>query len=452
MSTAIVPAKVSHILPLEVFTIERGGRNAVTLPSGQVASDIELLGYDERRRIAKYELRVANDSASMLACYAYAVRGAGGQRPVTCTSIAVMPFSGVAVAFELPLPYIGNFDRITVEMHGDGIDLSSDTVPPNRDYRVLVRRSITLATAALGTFVAALTGLAQPHIVALSAPGEALSGTTIHVAYESRGFGGVSYGLTGPDGESVQAGVSKAFNGSIPFTMPEVPSTRSYIASVEEHNLLGGDARTAVIRDLATPPPKMLTHVVEPAEISTLGSEYAQVVSGAKIGVRYSYIAKTGTLRLLDARDGVWAAAPADPKGYTEFKAPHVDQPQDFRIALHVERGSTSADSQVGVTVTPATPAPEPFKAINGTPLQMTAKPLHAGDPIPLRVTRQVADLHVAMQDPHGNEIEGFNIDGTEAALHAPAHIDAGKYTMVVTYADRNGQETVVVPLIFLPK
>lgn len=452
MSTAIVPAKVAQILPLEVFTIERGGRNAVVIPTGKIASDIELLGYDETHRVARYELRVANESASMLACYAYAVRGAAGERPVTCTSIAVAPFSGVAVTFELPLPFIGNYDRITVEMHGDGIDLSSDTIPPGRDYRVLVRRSVLLAAGVVGTLFAAVVGFLQPHIFAVSAPSSALGGTSVKVAYEARGFGKIRYGLIAPDGSSLGTGAANTGSGSVSFDLPPVATTRSYIISLEEHNIFGGDAQTAVIKDLATPPPRMLTRVIQPAAIQSLGLERSRVASGETIVVRYSYVGKTGLLRLLDDTDSVWAATPIDPKGVARFAAPHVEQVQRMRIALHVEKDNTSADSEVGVTLVPAVPPPQVFTPINGAPIAMIAKSISAGDAIPLHVTKAVADLHVALQDVHGAEVEGFNVDGNQTALHAPSDAGGKTYTMVITFTDRNGQETVVHPIAIQSK
>jgi hypothetical protein len=447
MSTAIVPAKVAQILPLEVFTIERGGRNSVLLPSGNVATDIELLGYDERHRIARYELRVANESSSVLACYAYAVRGAHGERPVTCTSIAVLPFSGVAVTFELPLPFIGNYDRITVEMHGDGIDLSSDTVPPGRDYRVLVRRSVILAAAVLGTLVTAIAGLLEPRIIALSAPAEALGGTTIKVAYEAHGFGQIEYHMTAPDGSIIGSGKTNAQNGTVPFALPPVPSTRAYMASLEEHTLFGGDARTVVIKDVATPPPRMFTRVSIPAAIRSLGIDRSHVPSGENVLVRYSYTGNSGMLRLLDANDGVWAASPIDAKGVAVFAAPHVDKVRDMRVALHVEKDTTSADSVVGVTIMPATPPPIPFKPLGTAPLDIIAKPIVGGDAILLRVTRRVADLRIALQDAHGQEIEGFNFDGEQTALHAPEDASGNTYTIVASFTDHNGQETVITPI-----
>jgi hypothetical protein len=447
MSTAIVPAKVAQILPLEVFTIERGGRNSVLLPSGNIASDIELVSYNERRRIACYELRVANESASVLACYAYAVRGGHGTRPVTCTSIAVLPFSGVAVTFELPLPFIGNYDRITVEMHGDGIDLSSDTIPPGRDYRVLVRRSVILAAVVLATLVTAIAGLVSPHIIAVAAPAEALGGTTVDIAYEAHGFGTIEYHLIAPDGSLSGSGTTRAQTGTVPFRLPPVPVTRAYMASLQEHNLFGGDARTVVIKDIATPPPRMLTLVREPAAIRALAVDRSHVPSGSLILVRYNYVGQTGMLRLLDENDGVWAAAPLDAKGLARFSAPHVDRVRAMRVALHIEKDATSADSVVGVTVVPATPAPIAYKPLGGAPLEIVAKPLLGGDAILLRVTKRVADLRIALQDEHGQEIEGFNVDGEQTALHAPDDARGGRYTIVATYTDHNGQETVVTPI-----
>ena len=448
MSTAIVPAKIAQILPLEVFTIERGGRNSVALASGKVASDIELLGYDERNRIARYELRVANESASTLACYAYAVRGSTGERPITCTSIAVLPFSGVAVTFELPLPFVGNYDRITVEMHGDGIDLSSDTVPPGRDYRVLVRRSAILAAAVFGALFTAVVGLLQPHIVAISAPSAAPGGAIVKIAYEARGLGKLTYDLTSPDGLTIEKGHTTAHSGTIAVNLPAVPTSRSYIVSLEEHNLFGGDARVAIIKDLATPPPRMFTHVLQSAAIRSLSLDRSRVASGEHFLVRYSYVAQTGLLRLIDDKDSVSNASPIDPKGITSFVAPAVGQAEQMRIALHVEKDTTSADSEVGITVVPATPPPLEFKAIAGSPLEIIARPTFAGDSIPLRVRKNVADLHIALQDPHGVNIEDFNVDGDQTALHAPSDSAGHTYTIVITFTDRNGQETVVKPIV----
>ena len=133
--------------------------------------------------------------------------------------------------------------------------------------------------------------------------------------------------------------------------------------------------------------------------------------------------------------------------GETEMKAPHVDHNEDLRIALHVERGATSADSEIGVQIIPATPTPQVFRPINGAPMDMGAGPYVVGAVLPLRVTRPVSDLHVSLQDPVGMEIESFNVDGNRAEVHLPQRIDSSKYTLIITFSDRNGQETVVTPV-----
>ncbi len=447
MSTAIVPAKVSHILPLEVFTYERGTRNAVVLPSGSVASDIELVFYDERKRLARYELRIANESTSVLNCHAYAVRAGRDGSPVACASVAVLPFSGVAVTFDLPLPFLGNYERITIEMHGDGIDLSSDTIPPGRDYRVLIRRAALLVFAGFSSIVLALSGLAQPRIVAVSAPSAALGGSAVTIGYEVRGLGDVQYQVTAPDGATLASGILHEQTGSLPLHLPAVATTRSYALALSKHTLLGADERTVYVKAMATPSPHLFMRVIHPAAITALGLDHSTVVAGNRITVRYGYLAKSGLLRLLDAQDTVWAATPLAPGGVAQFMAPTVPHPQVMRVALHVEKDDTSADSVVGVTIVPATPAPVAFRALRGAPLQIIAQTLRPGMVIPLRVTKAVADLHLAFQDPHGLVIESFNVDGDQATLHIPHDAQAGSYTLVISFADRNGQETVVVPI-----
>lgn len=447
MSTAIVPARVAQILPLEVFSIERGGRNTVAGVNGRVASDIELLELDEELRIARYELRVANDSPSMLTCYAYAVRGKSGQRPVTCTSIAVLPHSGVAVTFELPLPYVGTYDRITVEMHGDGIDVSSDTIPPGRDEKVLIRRACALAAAVITTLILAVAGVAQPQILAVSAPSEALGGSKIHLNYEARGLGNISYDMIGPDGASIDRGNAHSGLGDVALPLPPVASSRTFIARMEAHNIFGGDTKTAVIRDLATPVPLIYRIVTHPASISSLTLPRTSVHSGEALRINTEFAADHGTIRLLDDAETVWAALNIAKSGEAVLKAPHVDHSENLRVALHVERGATSADSEIGVQVVPATPTPQLFKPINGAPMVIADGPYTAGAVVALKVTRPVSDLHISLQDSFGAEVEAFNVDGNQAELHIPQHLSGPKYTAVITFADRNGQETIVYPL-----
>jgi hypothetical protein len=450
MTTAIVPARVAQILPLEVFSIERGGRNTVNSANGRIASDIELIELDEELGIARYELRLANDSPSLLTCYAYAVRGKAGDRPVTCASIAVMPHSGVAVTFELPLPFIGTYDRITVEMHGDGVDVSSDTIPPGRNEKLLVRRAGTIVAAILATTMLAVLGIAQPQIIAINAPSEALGGSTLRLTYEARGLGQVTYGLVGTDGTVIGSGVTHPGIGTVGIKLPAVPASRTYLARVESHNIFGGDTKTAVVRDLATPVPVILHLVAHPANITNLSVDRSMVHSGDDIVVHYGFNADRGTLRLMDDADTVWAATNVSEPGNSKMHAPHVDHEENLRLALHVDRGATSADSQVGVVIAPATPKPETFRQITGAPVEISSQPIKSGDTIPFRVTRSVSDLHISLQDSMGLEVESFNVDGNQGALHAPQHVSNTKYTVVITFADRSGQETVVAPLIIV--
>jgi len=450
MATTIAPAQVAKILPLEVFTSERGGRSTITVSQGRVASDIELIRSDELRRIAVYELRVANDSPTALTCYVYAVR-AGGGRPLTCASLAVAPFSGVAITFELPLLHFEEYDRITVELHGDGIDLATDTIPPRRSVTLASRRAAFLAATLVSLLAATFVGLAQPRVAALSAPTAALEGSRIALSYQSSGLGNVALRLISPTGDISEQHNLGNGRQSLILKLPQVRTTQRYLAQIEMQGLLGSDTRTVIVRDMATPTPRIVHTIDRVASIGTLSVVEPRIVSGMPIHVRHTFIGKTAMLRIVDVDGTTWASLLASSSGVTVLRAPHVDVVKNMSLVLQVSRGKTQAESRIALQIIPALSQTMPMHALPGAPISIGVGPYVAGAEIPVNVIRNVADLHIALQDGNGNEIEGFNVDTKSAVLHMPDTFRSKKYTLVMSYADRNGQETMVAPLNVSP-
>jgi hypothetical protein len=78
---------------------------------------------------------------------------------------------------------------------------------------------------------------------------------------------------------------------------------------------------------------------------------------------------------------------------------------------------------------------------------------VHSGDPIRIRIISPRNGMRIALNDAQSHEVQGQDV-GAQAdviTLQAPRVSVATRYTVVATFTDGFGQESVVQPVTILP-
>jgi len=149
----------------------------LALPSGHVAGDLRFLAVDRRRRVALYELRIANETASPLIGFAYPVEAGIGGASVSWSSIRVPARTTVAVPVEISISPCRLILRVVAEIHGDGVHLTVDAEPPQQTARFRPRRTgLVAAVLLLGVLGSGAYAL-EPRIAALAGGSNRLAAT-----------------------------------------------------------------------------------------------------------------------------------------------------------------------------------------------------------------------------------------------------------------------------------
>ncbi len=470
---SIVPAgdnPVAH-LGVSVHRATPGGQIRTTTRTGAIAVDLTPRGVDRARRVARYELRVANETALPLAAFAYAVKRKTNEPPVTCLALAVRAHSAVLLGFEVALLRRTTFERVAVEIRGDDILLTVDALPPP-PIPEFPRRIFGLAGAALVAAAAIAFALERPRIVGLSVPNVALAGSRIDAVYAARGNGRLRYELDGSDGTVLGGGTLDHRDGSFPLALA-AGASRTYVVRLAIEGALGSDVRVATVESQRRPVARTVTRVEHPARIASLAVEHDRVVADAPIVVYYDIDAAGGTIRLLDRNGVAWGGAPVNRgAGSVRLNAPSYAQPRELSVALRAVTGASRAESSVGVLVLPKTspspsaspkpspsrpaPTPEPngiaFPAISRAPFSLPSRPVHAGDTVRIGIVTPRNGLRLAVTAPDGHDVINELVgDRREIALRLPGSPRNTRYTVVATFNRGYGEETMVRELHVAP-
>ena len=193
---------------------------------------------------------------------------------------------------------------------------------------------------------------------------------------------------------------------------------------------------------------------------------------GQTVTVAYTASASDGYVRLLDRDGTVWAQKPFSHGGTTTFAIPPVAGNREMRVLLHVTKGRGYAESSAGLVVAGTSPivpsgsddlplvagsdgtgalsaAGEPA---NGT-FSLARTRVRSGDAIDVRILSPRNAMRIALIDPQSHEVSAVNVgsDAEVVPLRAPAVRVPSRYTVVATFTDGFGEETVVEPLTIAP-
>jgi hypothetical protein len=467
LSTAIqpfndtLPARRARRLPAPARL--RAGVGLQTA-AGSVSAFFSLESFDRRRGVATYALRVINRTKCALICRTWVLSAAGEPVLAYPELFEIEPFSTSATMVPLWPRDFASFDRAIAEVVGNGVHCIVEAAAPprrrrGRTHAFVAATSIVAGLLFLAT-AAALRG-AVPRIAALSVAPSALAGATVEAQYSASGAGRLSYLVTAPDGHRVAAGRLDDRSGSIFVPIPASTQAGAYALRVSMEGPLGGTTETRIINAVLSS--------AAGAQIGDISVHPMVAKPGQTIDVAYSAAADGGYVRLLGTDGTIWAQEPFSRGGQTRLVVPPVADGREMHVLLHVTKGNSAAQSMAGILVASAPAAAPPEQAsaqntgdpnlpaavdpdANGT-FEVPVRTVRSGEAIRVRILSPRNGMRVSLNDTQSHEITGTDV-GVEAeaiTLRAPSVSVATRYTVVATFTDGFGQESIVQPVTVLP-
>jgi hypothetical protein len=434
---------------------------AVQTAAGGVSAFFALEGFDRRRGVATYALRVINRTKSALVCRTWVLCNSGEAVLAYPAFFEVEPFSTSETLVPLWPRDFSPFDRAVAEVVGNGVHCVVEAAaPPVRNMARAYRRiaAVCVAVGAVALLSAAGLRAAVPRIAAFAVPPEALAGTTVQAEYSAFGAGRLSYLVIAPDGHRLQGGRLDDRSGAIFISLPQASQPGAYTLRMAMVGPLGSTSETRVLNALSSKQ--------QEAQIDDISVHPLVARPGQSIDVAYSAAADTGYVRLLGSDGSIWAQAPFSRTGETRLVIPPVPDTREMRVVLHVTKGSSTAQSMAGVLVTsglnraPAAGDADPAMAAitgsgsdaNGT-FEVTERTVRSGTPISVRILSPRNGMRIALTDAQSHEVTGTDVgaDADVVTLRAPSVLVPTQYTVVATFTDSFGQESIIQPVTVVP-
>jgi FtsP/CotA-like multicopper oxidase with cupredoxin domain len=189
---------------------------------------------------------------------------------------------------------------------------------------------------------------------------------------------------------------------------------------------------------------------------------------GQRIEIAYAASGTDGYVRLLGTDGAIWAEAPFSHGGSTQFTVPNLPGQRELRVLLHVTRGRSTAESSAGLIVGSAQPDPnaQPTPAVagdnqmdsaadgyaNGT-FQVASPTVPSGGTIHVQIISPRNGMRLSLTDTQSNEVTAVDVgtDQQTVSLRAPQVRVATRYTVVASFTDGFGQESIVQPVTVTP-
>jgi hypothetical protein len=432
--------------------------------AGTVSAFFALESFDERRGVAMYALRIVNRTASALICRTWILSRNGDAALAYPVSFEVEPLTTSATQIPVWPKDFPSFDRAIAEVAGDGVHCIVEAdVPLRRQVRQTYSRFALgcLAAGALALGSAAGLRASLPQIAAFAVPPEALEGTTVTAEYGASGAGRLAYSVTAPDGRRLQGGDLADRSGSIPIGIPASNQPGAFTLQMVMSGPLGTVTETRVLNAI-------VGKGRGSAEIQDVSIKPVVARPGQTVDVAYAASGDDGYVRLLGADGTIWEQRPFSHDGQAQLVVPAVSTPREMRVLVHVTKGRSIAQSMAGLVVvngeSKAAPveqaiagddnpaAPSTSDAANGT-FEVLTPTVKSGGTIRVRILSPRNGMRIALDDGQSREVAGM-LAGAEAdvvTLRAPAVTVPTRYTVVASFTDGFGEESVVQPVTVTP-
>ncbi len=463
-STNVIARRGSNALGIP-GALSRGGRGLLATPSGAVACELEAIGVDAEG--IRYQLRVTNGTGGVLAATASA-HCVDEERPVAALAVEIAPHAAIRTGFSLDAGLA--YDRVSAEVHGDGVHLVVEAAPPRggRRRRRWVVPAFALGGAALlagATLV--LFGLERPRVVdaaLLASPdGQLLA------RWSTTGSGSRTYELRDARGDMIAQGPLTAPAGSMPVTRGDAASLRVGVA-----NTFGSDARDAAYAR-STPPPAIRIVATPPPRIDRLAIDAPR--GNGPLSVHYVALARVVHMAILDRTGATWFSTTTQSgSGVVEVPAPPAGPREPYELVVRAEGASAGEETRVPLptaAVQSASPTPQAQASVQpsrtaraagpdlashttivdaggGDTFGIRPYPVKPGQPFTVDVPSADGARVQVIRDRDGIELSGADLrrGDRSAALTAPD--SPGNYTVRVTMQRGYGLETLVRPLLLV--
>jgi hypothetical protein len=437
----------------------QSARGLLTTPQGAVACELEPTGVDADG--AHYELRITNGTSSPLAARATAVRLDDEARPVAAIAVEIEPHAAIRTGFSLDASLA--YQRVTAEVHGEGVHLVVDAPPPigGKSRRRWIPPVIALGAAGLlAAVVLVVFGAARPRVVeaALSANPDG----RLVASWAMSGSGSRTFELRDASGKVVAQGPLPAPSGTLDLGRGDAASLHVAIA-----NAFGYDSRDAAYAR-ATAPPAIRIVATAPPAITSLTVDPPQ--PDAPLVVHYAARARDLHLSIVD-RDGktYFETTTQAGTGIVRIPAPPAGPHGPYELIARAE--GASAGEQTRVTIASAvTPSPAPSPSLSPAAVAQGTGAGPAGnsqiietggeesftiDPDPARpgqsFTVEIPFASAArvelVRDHDGLELAWVDLRAGDRKAVLTAPRGGGPFTVRVTIQRGAGTETLVHPL-----
>jgi hypothetical protein len=444
---------------------------AVQTLSGTVTALFVFETFDRRTGVALYGLRIVNQSASTLICRIWAVTRSASPVLAYPLHFEIKPFSTTAAQVPVRPGEFESFERAMAEVTGDDVRCLVQTVSLPQSPR----RGVGSAAVACGAFaLLAVAGVVagaialstvQPRIAAFAVPPMALSGTTVQAEYSASGAGTLAYQITAPDGHRLQGGALAAHSGAIPVSLPASTDSGAYTLQMTMRGPFGNAKEVRVLN--ALPLKRGGAAQVASVQVAPIAAKPGQTVA-----VSYAANADDGYVRMTGSDGAIWAQKPFSRSGSTAFTVPPVSGTHEMRVVVHVTKGGSTAESSAGFIVSAAPAAPVVAAAApaaqvagydgatqtssaeagaNGT-FQVTTPVVRSGGSIHVQILSPRNDMRISLNDAT-HEVSGRVVgsDATTVTLVAPAVKVPTRFTVMASFSDGFGQESIVAPVTVRP-
>lgn len=449
-----------------------GSGTAVKTAAGAVAAAFVLESFDRYHRFAIYTLRVSNSLKTRLICRIWIVSQDGAASLAYPHAIEVAPFSQRSTDVPVWLDDCAPFSRALAEIAGDGVECIVEASAPPAERRFALPPAVatgsnarSAAFAGIGATVLAAAlyaiSLAVPRIAAFAVPPMAIAGTTVRAEYSASGAGTLAYDVIAPDGARVAGGPLADRAGAIPVAIPASNDDGAYTLQLTLRGPLGSAKE---VRVLNTEPRGRDAAAVTDISVNPIVAKPGQAVV-----VTYAASGSGGYVRLLGTDGTIWGERPFSRSGKASFTVPPLSNTREMRVLLHVTKGHSAAESSAGLVL--SVPAVEPKVAArpaavadaddsaaadaagaNGT-FSVANSRVPSGGTIHVNILSPRNGMRISLNDGQSNEVTGVNVgaDAQTVTLHAPNVTLATRYTVVASFTDGFGQESIVEPVTVAP-
>jgi hypothetical protein len=391
---------------------------------------------------SEFVAKVVNQTAEPVLC-TLTGRTRKGIVPVPPGAFRIHPQSAAAVAVVVPLRLPWRLRTLHLNMESSALRASAQASVP---VPLAVKIAITTAAAACMLAVAVFGYRAmRPDIRGFAVPSRVLAGSAATVSYQLSGVGSGRYEILFA-GSRIAVGSVPAGSGTIIFATSRRAGT--YLVSLRMSGPLGSTQQTLAVA--------AVTHLTALApSIGELTVDPGVAAAGAPITIRYAASADNGSVALVDAGGIALERAPYSVHGVTMMRAPTVDTPTQYQVALDATRSGSTAHASVGLLVLPqalATAAPLPAAPAGMmTATQLLQLPAHvvSAHGFTVALLAHPADLSLALQGPNGSLIasESVAAGATSVRLPAPRVTKDERFYLVAHLRIGTAEQVLLDPL-----